>query len=190
MPRPGPQGPFSPPSAAAAAGQSGRPPTRRGRQVGRPPKGPLGLLETPGVARATQSCEGAQEALPMTAARAGHAPRAASASAGWTRPRLRPARGVRSAPGAASYAWPQPGSPLGPRRPRDAPRPTTPGHSPRGRPAAGPAAAAAAAAGPAWRALCPGCGPGRRLRGRCGQGTGRGRRDDSAAVAGLRLTRS
>lgn len=112
--------------------------------------------------------------------------------------------GARSPPGAVSYALPEP--PLGragpraatalpartPVRPALSLTPRSPGHSPRGQ-AAAAAPAAPAVAGPAWRGLGPGSRPGRPAPGgRCGRAgglrTGRGRRDDSAAAAGLQRT--
>lgn len=172
-------------------------------------EGPAGgLLETGGATRATQSCAQGRTEKRCPGHRAGReALRVACASA-WlaaaatltsqeafaARPALPPTRVWSLRRGARGLEPPPLHSQLRVRRgPEMSPHPTIPGHSPWSRAAAAPtAAAAAAAAGRAWRELRPGCRPSQPALGggAGGRRTGRGRREDSAAAAGLQRRKS
>lgn len=194
-PSPGSQRPFG--SSAAPARQRRRPPARRRvPQVGgllRP--GPSGTPKCrPGRHEVAPEPVGSGEPLPVTAALAWEALRAADASVGPRLPSGKPSR-----PGAASYARPEP--PTAGRTGHLAAAVALPARTPA--PAArrcpGPDPAVASCPPPhAPRSLTPRPGSSsvsssssRRagmartrpwLRGRYGQRTGRGRRDDSEAV--------
>lgn len=158
----------------------------------------MGLLETPSVARAAQSCEGAHEAPRGSAhdSRAGPPRTSGGERLGGTgrgRHSGRPG-GVRSPPGAASYAWPQPRLRRpGPRAawphsrlgPRQAPR-CPPPHDPRSL-TPGPGSSSASSSSSSRRAGMASTLSWLRAQpassgGRCGR-AGRGRGGDTATTA-------